>query len=153
MKMRTPVARRLFNTWLDWLSTAMDKCNQISRLVIDTTGSLGNLGNSVINTHSILGLFPWTDNFNGAICSLIIIGPQYDTSKIVFHCYERPDEEGFDFRVMVPPGQYIAALPNLSDLSKSWTIKHVNVQQPEMVVSAGRTDYHNLFTCITVGEG
>lgn len=115
-------------SWLDWLTEVIEKSRARSEFVIDTTGRLDDLGQSVYEGH------PWPpgpDTFGRRIESVYLVGPPFSTSGISFHCYTGLAGTGSELTLKVPEDQFVAAFPDLRDLTEEWKVDSVTVPPPE----------------------
>ena len=145
--------------WVETVKALADQIKAVTQMVLDTTGNLGNLTNSVVNTHSILGFFGWTDNFNDSLDSVIIVGPPSSVSKVYFHCYQDENSGGDELTLSIQDKQYIGALPKFSDVNSrtpgeiDFAGKTLKIPLPRVEASpATRADFHDMISSIVVEQ-
>jgi hypothetical protein len=105
--------------WLDLLEKLLVTLTRELEFVIDTTGQLDDLGNSVYEQHQ----GPMSnDTFGRRIEAALLIGPPSDVSGISFKCYTEVNEGGDELTLTVPSGKYIAGFGDLRDFTKHFVI-------------------------------
>jgi hypothetical protein len=102
--------------------TVLGKVVSVGRVVVDTTGKIENLSETVVEKH-------WygDSNFNDAISSLVLIGPPHRFSHTVIKCYQhsmRKDDLGLCLRLKLPGNQFIAAIPSFRRLLEKFVFKN-----------------------------
>ena len=97
--------------WVISLKGALRRFEAAAEFVIDTTGEIADLGQRVYEPGG---------SFGKRIESVILVG----TSKYEFHCYDvfAGQPNGSELTLSVPDGHYVAAFPDLRNLTTQLTL-------------------------------
>ena len=141
------------NENFDLILNALGVVINSGRLVVDTTGRIENLMDSITEKH-------WygDSHFNDAISSVVLIGPPHKWSLTVFKCYQhslRKPDHGLWLRLMLPDNQFIAAIPSFKRLLEKALVNGFMVELPygdlpNNLPSFGAINFNDVVTAIEI---